>query len=398
MSGMGTSLTSTPISRRISSTRYEDYAPSVKKSSLAKIMDIELKDAVYKVNALDKVVFPDNMLPFPITKKLIKAISYSVPQSRTEASMAAWLNGIADELANYTKVPVVRKWDACMKNTVVLGSNIQRKPDLVVVPKDFSTDLCDNDNRPHWKSFHAYTEVTSQSIQWRLNETTWQKSFVMFDAQPTRRFIPNLTFNDKNAILFVCDRAGVVHSKPLPLSKSKKELLRLIAGFAFAQEYVLGYDETMKGSGDAITAITINGEEFTVIKRVFRSSTMRGRATQCWHVRSADGKEYIIKDSWIDTRRQLNEIDILREISDVVNVPTLVTGWDVCLPNGKKDTTGIRWLKTHTGEERVHRRLLIEEVGEPLSTFRSKKELVGAFIDVIEGINLLSHEDMWLTR
>ena len=51
-----------------------------------------------------------------------------------------------------------------------------------------------------------------------------------------------------------------------------------------------------------------------------------------------------------------------------------------------------------TGEEWVHRWLLIEEVGEPLSTFRSKKELVGAFIDVIEGINLLLHEDMWLTR
>ena len=210
------------------------------------------------------------------------------------------MNGIADELANYTKVPVVRKWDACIKNTIALRSNIQHKPDLVIVPKDFSTNLCNNNNRPHWKSFHAYTKVILQSIQWWINETMWQKSFVMFDALPTRHFIPNLTFNDKNTLLFVCDHTAVVHSKLLLLSKSKKELLQLIVGFAFAQEYVLGYD-MMKGSDNAITANMIN-KEFTAIKRVFRSSIMRGHATQCWHVKSTDGKEYIIKDSWINIR------------------------------------------------------------------------------------------------
>ena len=87
----------------------------------------------------------------------------------------------------------------------------------------------------------------------------------------------------------------------LLLSKSKKELLQLIVGFAFAQEYVLGYDKMMKGSDNAITANMIN-KEFTAIKQVFRSSTMRGNATQCWHVKSTDGKEYIIKDSWINIR------------------------------------------------------------------------------------------------
>ena len=225
----------------------------------------------------------------------------------------------------------------------------------------------------------------------------WQKSFFMFDAPSTRHFIPNLTFNNKNAFLFVCDHTAVVHSKLLLLSKSKKELLQLIVGFAFAQEYVLGYDKMMKGSGDAITANMINKKEFTVIKRVFRSSMMRGHATQYWHVKSTDGKEYIIKDSRINIRWQLNKIDILHEISDIVNVPTLVTRWDVCLPNGKKDTTGIHWPKMHTGEEWAYQWLLIEEVGEPLSTFHLKKELIGAFIYMVEGINLILHEDMWLT-
>ena len=91
---------------------------------------------------------------------------------------------------------------------------------------------------------------------------------------------------------------------------------------------------------------------------------------------------------------------LLTSLPSAQIAPTLsgmILPLDVCLSNGKKDTTGIRRPKIHTGEERVHRRLMIEEVGKPLSTFRSKKELVGAFIDVIEGINLLSQEDMWLT-
>ena len=62
-----------------------------------------------------------------------------------------------------------------------------------------------------------------------------------------------------------------------------------------------------------------------------------------------------------------------------------------------KDITSQHWDKKHTGEEWVHQQLLIEEVAKPLSTFHSKKELVGALINVIEGISLLSRKDMWLT-
>ena len=215
MSGMGMSLTSTPVTHRISSTQHEDYTSSVKRSSLAKVMEVKLKGTMFKVKNLDQVVFLNKKLPFVITKKLLNAISYSVPQSHTEASMAAWLNGVANELANYTKVPTLRRWDPYMKNTVVLGSNIQCKPDLVVVPKDFIANLCDKDNKPIWKDFHAYTKVTLQSIQCGLNETTWQKLFIMFETQPTRCFILNLTFNDHNTLFFICDHTGVVHSKPL---------------------------------------------------------------------------------------------------------------------------------------------------------------------------------------
>lgn len=380
-----TSFSSTPTSQRISSTRHEDYCPNVQVTDLAKLMEQELKDAKIEVENLDKLVFPDNQLPFIITKKLIKAVQWKIPRSRKEDAIARWLNDVTMNLAKHTKQGALRKWDSCMKNMVAAGSNIKRKPDIVVVGKSFRANK--GAGKPDWREFHAYTEVTSQPISTKLEETTWQKSFVMFEAQPTRRFIPSLAFNRDHAFFYVCDRAGVVYSKTLKLvnNKCKNELLRLIAGFAFGPEHLLGYDPTMKRSGNKITTITVKEEEYTVDKRLFTSVTMRGRATQCWTVCSKDGKRYILKDSWIDIRRQLNEIAILKEISDVANVPTLIEGWDVQLPDGTMDTTNLRRPNGQSGEERIHRRLLIMEVGEPLGTFRSKKELIGAFIDVVKG-------------
>ena len=202
-------------------------------------MEVKLKHTMFEVKNLPQLIFPNKKLPFTITNRLLSAISYGVPQSHTEANMATWLNGISNKLAEYTKVPAHRKWDPCMKNTTVLGSSIQCKPNLVVVPKDYTADLCDKDNKPNWKDCHTYTEITSQSVQCGLNETTWQKSFVMFKTQPTRCFILNLTFNDHTAFFFVCDLASVVHCKPLPLDNRKRVLVWLIAGFAFGQEYLL---------------------------------------------------------------------------------------------------------------------------------------------------------------
>ena len=127
MSNMGTLLTSTPITCRISSTWHEDYVMNVKRSSLVKVMEVELKSTMFRVKNLDQVVFPSKKLPFTITKKLLDAISYIVPQSHTEAGMAAWLNGVADELANPMKVPACRilAWRIPLHLDLIFGANYQ---------------------------------------------------------------------------------------------------------------------------------------------------------------------------------------------------------------------------------------------------------------------------------
>ena len=87
---------------------------------------------------------------------------------------------------------------------IKLRSTIRCKPDLVLVDEDFSTNNVLRGGKPNWREFHAYTEVTHNTTQYRLNRTTWQKSFAMFKSQPTRWFIQNLTFRCHLHCMWLC--------------------------------------------------------------------------------------------------------------------------------------------------------------------------------------------------
>ena len=138
--------------------------------------------------------------------------------------------------------------------------------------------------------------------------------------------IPNLTFRKDHTDFVICNHASGVHTDAIPLQNNKRRLVWFIVGFAFGDEHLLGYDLTMKHSGsNIITAISVNGREYTIISRLFELSAMRGHTIQCWHVCSEDGTEYIIKDSWINSR-QPNKFEILGNLLDVENVSTLVEG------------------------------------------------------------------------
>src|ERR1700677_2329015 len=79
-------------------------------------------------------------------------------------------------------------------------------------------------------------------------------------------------------------------------------------------------------------------------------------------------------------------------------VPKLILGEDVSVHTGTdeepiyiKDTTARRRdPAVKHADERVHRWLLMGPVGKHISTFTSLKELVGTFIDLVEGLLGLS--------
>ena len=96
---------------------------------------------------------------------------------------------------------------------------------------------------------------------------------------------------------------------------------------------------------------------------------------------SVGGKRLHYKDSWIYTAHQWSKLDILKELEGIEGVLTLVTGEDVHPPNGKDDCTLAQPDSQY--EVRVHCRLVMTPVCQHLSSFWSKKELIGAFINII---------------
>ncbi|KIM77878.1 hypothetical protein PILCRDRAFT_11564, partial [Piloderma croceum F 1598] len=116
----------------------------------------------------------------------------------------------------------------------------------------------------------------------------------------------------------------------------------------------------------------------------------------CWHVEK-DGQEYVIKDSWIHEGRTSSEIDVLKYIANIQGVPTLIAGEDVTYPGVLTDncnstiidSTKLCRVGLDYEEARLHRRILMQPVGESIVFFATKKELIGVFLDVVQ-----THKDL----
>jgi len=79
-------------------------------------------------------------------------------------------------------------------------------------------------------------------------------------------------------------------------------------------------------------------------------------------------------------------MDILERIKDLRGVPRLIAAWTVEI-GGSSDRTDTRRpipLNTLSSDVRVHRRILMQPVGTPLSEFKSIRELLSVLIDILD--------------
>jgi Fungal protein kinase len=287
-----------------------------------------------------------------------------------------------EKQTNHTRM---RKWNADYHNTPLDGSPIKRKPDIILVDHSGKEDA----RMPRWPNVRAICEITAtKNFHARIRYTIWSKAFIMMNTQFNRIFIPFLSICGERFWLNVCDRAGVIQSIEYNLHDNALVFLRVLVGFMFGNESVLGRDTTMRlGADDEVVGITVGGQEYTVVKKIFSSETLRGWGTQCWHVRH-DGQDYVIKDSWIHTGWKHSETEMLEIIRGIPCVPTINHGEDLQLPGGIPSSTNVVRVGLDSPEERIHRRILLQPVGESIFTFTSKKELIGVFIDIIKGMYL----------
>ena len=216
------------------------------------------------------------------------------------------------------------------------------------------------------------------------------KTYIIFTTQPDCVFVPTLTiWGDFNFRLTITDRQGQLRSQTLNLGqpwriRDSLAFLRLMIGFCFADKTVVGYDPTMwTDDWDKVTSIMCEGRWFTVIKPIFETQSLIGRATRVWEV-EYESKKFILKDAWVESSRPTSEFHVLADLQGMKGVPQLFCGCDVTINGVPLTTELIR--ENICGDQtrsRVRRRVVSSTIGVPIASFSSKKELISAFRDIV---------------
>jgi Fungal protein kinase len=306
----------------------------------------------------------------------------------SEEKIATFLNSIIAQLRKSLNQPQLRSWSSHFRDIPLTGSEMKRKPDLVLL--DIAKNRVQKGGfRIGWGDARALGEVkiTGNNIapsHWAsCGMDLANKALCSFEAQNNRKFVLGISICNSMFRLSLYDRGGAVHSERFDIHKSPATLIRIIYGLAFTPEVDIGYDESITRNPVTNSLhITVDSQIYNVVDRSFMTKALRGRGTICW-IAECDGEKYLIKDSWADATRQHSEADILKMIQGIEGVPKLVhsevdADYSTALHRSRVRDTDFDLRKRY--------RLVMQPVGIPIHQFSSKKELLSAIIDAVRGM------------
>jgi Fungal protein kinase len=377
---------------------------------LGSVLAKELKnDTVTASDTFIVRLFPKERAPLlidynfnsPLLKALAKKNYWNIKaqvfegMSFTESGMGDWLNEIGKTMGEVYNRPLKRLWWDGTHNLPPSGAPHNRKPDLVLLTREYHETIEDN-QRIDWRRIRSFGEVTSEKrMPMRMEETINTKSYLLFLLQFDRRFASALSFCSSGDYWFtLTDREGQIHYKSSlksPGLEAAQHFLTILAFLMFGDDADIGLDpHFIRDDTDHLIAINIDNNRYELGDRIYAVESLLGRGTNVWVVTRED-KQFILKDSWVLGDLVESEIVHLRamiEHSEIESrVPTFADGGDVKI-NGITDSTANyrgHGLVGYHHNQRVHRRIVTGPVGTPLTTFRSKKEFVSALIDVVSG-------------
>lgn len=375
---------------------------------------------------VEKIIFPDAKLPVQFNEEAVaddptiwnehKISLARSPREMTDGAVRIWLNNIADNLASAHKISRTltgrsdRAFDSSTATRGPTGSYEDRKPDICAIDRiEVHDEGVTAKERLHWRKVYAIIEVTksSRTTQALANilKQISQKSACIFDVQPQRRFTCAIgIIGEPSSLQFVfvlVDRSGMLVTPLTPLTSSNAFIfLRIIFAFCFASPEALGWDPSMilNPITKEVTSIAVTGCEcnsniivtrvFKVVKLLHSSPVLYSRGTRVWIVRDEEGKFCILKDSWTLADTRVSEIEFVQHIERSIeqnaegylfqySCPTYCIGQEVVWST---DTVRGRIEKHHI---RHQRRIVTGPIGDPITSFRSKKEFVGVFLDIV---------------
>jgi hypothetical protein len=374
---------------------------------LNSVLSMELKDdTIIASDTFIDRLFPTERALFPIDSILFKALAKKgfwnaqtlllQGLEYSEVGMASWLNNVGKTMGEVYGCSLKRLWWHGTCNLPPSGAPINRKPDLVLLSREYHDTMTKDPQRVNWLRIRSLAEVTSEKrMPPRMAHTINAKSYLSFILQFDRRFATALSFCLSGEYWFtLTDREGQIHYKSSLKSHGlelAKRFLMILAFLMFGNDADIGLDpHFIHDDTDRLVAINIDNKRYELEDRIYTVESLLGRGTNVWLV-TREGKHFILKDSWVLEDLVESEIVHLQAMKqhDKIKslVPTFVDGGDVKI-NGIADSTANyrgQGLFGRFHNQRIHRRMVTGPVGKPLTTFRSKKEFVNALIGVVSG-------------
>jgi len=300
-------------------------------------------------------------------------------------------------------------------NRAPSGGHNVRKPDIILINRNLRHFLSDGNRRPRWNQIEAIVEVSISSPRNNMVRQILQKAALMFESQPFRRFAMGLilrglpTKDGAEFSFLLIDRAGICQTNWAPISGyDAVNLARIVFALSYAKPQFLGVDTAMTVdllSGN-VTQIKVKDQEFKVIKHIYSSLVLFGRGTHVFLVQDKDGKYHILKDAWLLADHGISEIDVLSTISNTLKNdpsanaqkcrsmhPRFVVGEEM-----RNSTNTPRGRLPNSPPKRLHRRVVTGPIGDPLTSFRSRKEFVQVLLDCVDCRSSIQYQSRLLIQ
>ncbi|KNE97122.1 hypothetical protein PSTG_09548 [Puccinia striiformis f. sp. tritici PST-78] len=238
----------------------------------------------------------------------------------------------------------------------------------------------------------------------------------VFKAQPTRSFVIGITLCGTSMQLWQFDRSGAIGSGLVDINASTKNLEKFFAlmlCFLKCDKQLLGFDPTFIEAEGRPTVIRIKNEnvdqELEIDRLNYQALEFCGRGTTCWeaHLSGDKSQRFLIKDSW-QPEHQRSEGAMLCEITkkniphvaryhhhqdvrvdgQIVDIESYVrrgVNFQICQKIAiTEESDDDREVKNEFNN-RVHRRLILKDVGKPIWTVNSPVRLLEALEGCIKG-------------
>ncbi|KAI0685724.1 hypothetical protein BC835DRAFT_1420965 [Cytidiella melzeri] len=206
-----------------------------------------------------------------------------------------------------------------------------------------------------------------------------------------RAFVFILYIVDKEAFLTRWDRVGCIISTPVKYIKEAAKILNFVYRLALMSRDELGYDTTAEPATSAkVTgtnvAYTDRGVYF-IGKHSVASYSPTGRATKGYVTfnKQKPTRLYFMKDYWRPNSRRIpKELDVYMKLqaARVRYVASVIGGEDLV---GQCTVTQIHLVLEEVPLERVHCRLVFEQLARPLEAYRGSLDMIVVFINALQG-------------